>query len=441
MPKVKADAPYLVALNLTERCNLACAHCYLDARHLKEGGSDELSTADIKRVLGEIAEVGPEAMVVLTGGEPTLRPDLPELANHASGLGLMVVVGTNGMSLTVDRVRSLQQAGVAGMGISVDSLDAEIHDDFRGLKGAWARTMGGIDACKDVGMPFQIHFSATDETADEIDAMVSFARDSGAMVLNVFFMVCTGRGEKYSDISPEKYEMVLRRVAAAAKREKRLMVRAKCAPHFKRIATEMDPDWAITAVHGYDAGGCIAGTHYARITPNGTVTACPFMETPAGSVRDTPFADIWRDSPHLQSLRAPKLEGRCGACEYQKLCGGCRARPLARDGNLMGEDYLCTYQPQGGAVIDPLGALAQSGPVSWAEEATAHLSRIPGFVRRMVCRRAESHVREQGRQEVTVADLQYLKQKRFGDAGPPKGLMSGQPGFGKSTGIDVRGGD
>jgi len=417
MPEVKADAPYLVALNLTERCNLACAHCYLDARHLKEGGQDELSTTDLKRVLGEIAGVAPEAMVVLTGGEPTLRPDLPELAEHASGLGLMVVVGTNGMSLTPARVEALQQAGVAGVGISVDSLNPEVHDTFRGLKGAWARAMAGIDTCKEAEMPFQIHFSATEETAGEIDDMVGFARVSGAMVLNVFFMVCTGRGEKYSGISAQKYDQVLRRVAKAARDEKRLMVRAKCAPHFKRIAVEMDPDWPITAAHGYDAGGCIAATRYARVTPNGDVTPCPYMENSAGSLKNQRFQDIWNDAPVLNALRAPKLEGRCGVCEFQKLCGGCRARPLAASGNMMGEDTLCTYQPQGGAVIAPVMPAAQV--MKWSDEAETHIARVPGFVRRMVRRRAEDYVREQGRDEVAKSDLIFLAKQRFGDAGPP----------------------
>jgi radical SAM protein with 4Fe4S-binding SPASM domain len=426
MPQGKADAPYLVALNLTERCNLACAHCYLDARHLKDGGQDELSTDDIKRVLGEIAETGPEAMVVLTGGEPTLRPDLPELAEHANGLGLMVVVGTNGMSLTPARVKALQAAGVAGMGISVDSLDRDVHDAFRGLKGAWVRTMAGIDACKDAGMAFQIHFSATDETADEVDDMVAFAREAGAMVLNVFFMVCTGRGEKYSGISAEKYDQVLRRVATAARDEKRLMVRAKCAPHFKRIAIEMDPDWPITAAHGYDAGGCIAATRYARVTPNGDVTPCPYMGNSAGSLKDQSFQDIWNDAPVLNALRAPKLEGRCGVCEYQKLCGGCRARPLAANGNMMGEDSLCTYQPSGGAVITPM--MPDAGAMRWSDDAEAHVARVPGFVRRMVRRRAEDHARAQGRTEVTRDDLTELAKRRFGDAGPPAFVRAMQGG-------------
>ncbi len=413
-----ADAPYLVALNLTERCNLACDHCYLDARHLSEGGADELSTEEICRVLSEIAEVGPEAMVVLTGGEPTLRPDLPELAAHASALGLMVVVGTNGMSLTPARVEKLQASGVAGIGISVDSLNPETHDKFRGLQGAWARTMAGIDACKDVGMPFQIHFSATENTGDEIDDMVDFARDAGAMVLNVFFMVCTGRGEKYSGISAAKYDHVLRRVATAAKRETRLMVRAKCAPHFKRIAIEMDPEWPITAAHGYDAGGCIAATRYARVTPNGDVTPCPYMENSAGSVKEKSFKEIWNDAPVLNALRAPKLEGRCGVCEFQILCGGCRARPLASSNNMMGEDDLCTYQPQGGAIITPM--IPAGGAMKWADDAETHIARVPGFVRRMVRRRAEDHVRNEGRDEVTKADLTYLAKKRFGENGPPE---------------------
>ncbi len=424
--KLKTEEPYLIALNLTERCNLACEHCYLDAKVLKEGSVDELDTEELKKVLDEIAAVGPEAMVVLTGGEPLLRSDIEELALHATGLGLMVVVGSNGLLLTPGRIDQLKAAGVAGIGLSIDSLDPEKHDSFRGRRGAWDKTMASIDACVEANMAFQIHFSVTDETADEISAMVAFARDAGAMVLNVFFMVCTGRGEKYSDISPEKYEEVLRHVAVAARQEKRLMVRAKCAPHFKRIAIEMDPEWPITSAHGYDAGGCIAATRYARITPEGNVTACPYMETPVGSVRDSSFGEIWNNAPMLQALRSPKLEGRCGSCEYQILCGGCRARPLARDNNLMGEDFLCNYQPKGGAIISPIGPVSTS--LQWTDEAEVHIARIPGFVRRMVRRRAEDYVRGEGRNEVTSDDLTLLARRRFGDAGPPKFVMKSRNG-------------
>jgi radical SAM protein with 4Fe4S-binding SPASM domain len=428
----KAEAPFLIALNLTQRCNLACDHCYLDAKILKDGATTELTTDEIKSVLDDIAALSPECMVVLTGGEPLLRRDIEDLAAHASAQGLMVVVGSNGLLLTAERVETLKHAGVAGIGISLDSLVPEKHDAFRGRKGAWDKTMASIDACVAGGLPFQLHFSVTDDTADEIDDMVAFARDAGAMVLNVFFLVCTGRGEKYTDISPEKYEQVLRRVAHAARNEKRLMVRAKCAPHFKRIAMEIDPDWPITSAHGYDAGGCIAATRYARITPEGDVTPCPYMDTSVGSIRDTSFAEIWHDAPMLRAMRAPKLEGRCGVCEYQKLCGGCRARPLARDGNLMGEDYLCTYQPTGGAVIHPLGQ--RSAALDWTDEAETRIARVPGFVRRMVRQRAEEYVRGEGRAQVTADDLALLAKRRFGDAGPPSFPQPDRIGSGPPAG-------
>ena len=413
-----APAPYLVALNLTERCNLACKHCYLDARVMREGMGDELSTSEVKHVLDQIAEVGPESMVVLTGGEPLLRADIEEMAAHATRLGLMVVVGSNGILLKPQRLIQLKAAGVAGIGLSLDSLRPEFHDAFRGRTGAWARTMAAMDACRAANMPFQIHFSATEDNAQEIDDMVAFARDAGALALNVFFMVCTGRGEKYSGISAERYENVLARVTRAARDEQKLMVRAKCAPHFKRIAIRLDPDWPITAAHGYDAGSCIAGTHYARITPSGGVTACPYMDEEVGNIRTSSFADLWRDAPQFAALRAPHLQGRCGACEFQKLCGGCRARPLARGEGLMGEDFLCSYQPRGGAVIEPMGQ-AQAATMRWSAEAETHLARVPGFIRRMVRRRAEDYVRGEGRDEVTKADLTHLARARFGDSGPP----------------------
>lgn len=409
--------PFLVALNLTKRCNLGCAHCYLDAKILKEGSTDELSTDEVKSVLSDIASLSSECMVVLTGGEPLLRHDIEKLAQHAAQLGLMVVVGSNGILLTAERARRLKAAGVSGIGISLDSLDPAKHDAFRGRKGAWIKTMAAIDVCRQVQLSFQIHFCVTDETAGEIGDMVAFAREAGALVLNVFFLVCTGRGEKYSDISPENYEQVLRQVANAAYNEKKLMVRAKCAPHFKRMAMELDPSWAITTAHGYEAGGCLAGTRYARITPEGDVTACPFIETPVGSVRNEGFSALWHDAPMFKTLRTAKLKGRCGVCEYSKLCGGCRARPLARDGDLLAEDFLCNYQPSGKPVIEPTPPAADQ--LEWAPEAETRIERVPGFVRRMVRQRAEEFVREQGRSIVTADDLSTLAKRRFGDAGPP----------------------
>lgn len=420
-----SPAPFLIALNLTRRCNLSCRHCYLDAGAKDEGGADELSTGEALSVIDQIANLSNETMIVLTGGEPLLRNDIEELAACASGRGLMTVIGTNGMGLTPRRVKSLMAAGVSAAGISLDSLNPDYHDDFRGAPGAWARTMAGFDACRDAGLMFQVHFSVTEENAEELEDMIAFCRSSGAAVLNVFFLVCTGRGERFTNITTETYDKVLARVAEAARDESSLIVRARCAPHFKRMAMEMSPPLPVTQADGYEAGGCHAGTRYARITPEGKVTACPYIEQPVGDLRKIGFASIWQNAPMFKALREPKLEGRCGVCEYSKLCGGCRARPLARDGNLMGEDFLCSYQPGGSAVIEPMPPT--SNGMGWSEGAEQRLAHVPGFVRRFVRQRAEAYAREQGAGEVIAAHLDELARRRFGGP-PPFARNSGKAG-------------
>ncbi len=412
--------PFLVAINLTRKCNLRCAHCYLDAGARRDGAGDEISTEEVKTALDGIAELSDETLVVFTGGEPALRKDLETLVGHAAGLGLMPVLGTNGVLLDEARIAALKAAGLQGAGISIDSLDPARHDAFRGAPGSWEKAMAAIDACRRQRLRFQIHFSVTEDNADELDDMIAFARAAKAFVLNVFFLVCTGRGEKFTGVSTETYDAVLRRVTEAAHDEQGLIVRAKCAPHFKRMALELDPAWPVTAAHGYEAGGCLAGTRYFRITPEARVTACPYMEEEVGDLRQSDVVSIWRDAPQFQQLRAPNLQGRCGACEYSKICGGCRARPMARDGNLMGEDFVCAYEPQGGAVIEPL-PIADNG-LDWTEDAEAWLQKIPSFVRRFVRKRAEDRVRADGGSEVTAEIIGALARERF------KGRGGGMPG-------------
>jgi len=413
-----ANDLFLLAINLTKRCNLACAHCYMDAETLKYGGENELTTEEVCGLLDDIAGRSTETMVVLTGGEPLMRGDLEELVAHGTKRGLSMVVGTNGVALTDKRVQSLKAAGALGAGISVDSLDPEKHDAFRGLPGAWEKTLNGIEACKRHDLSFQIHFSVTESNADEVPAMIAFARASGARVLNVFFLVCTGRGESMSDISPFTYERVLNQLVAAQEQSQDLLIRARCAPHYKRIAYQRNPGSTLTRAAGYEGGGCLAGIHYCRITPEGGVTACPYIPEEEGNIRDTKFWDIWNQSPTFQSLRNPKLQGKCGSCEFQKLCGGCRARPLAMGGSLMDTDPWCIHMPDGSAVIEPL--LEQPKKLAWSEEAEKRLSRVPSFLRKMVKNRAESYVHELGMHVVTEEHLATMSAKRFGSGGPPR---------------------
>jgi radical SAM protein with 4Fe4S-binding SPASM domain len=416
-----ANNLFLLAINLTKRCNLACAHCYMDAETMKHGGENELTTEEVLGLLDDIAGRSTETMVVLTGGEPLMRGDLEELVAHGTKRGLAMVVGTNGVALTDRRVQSLKVAGAMGVGISVDSLDPEKHDVFRGLPGAWEKTMQGIEACKRHDLPFQVHFSVTESNADEVPSMIDFTRATGARVLNVFFLVCTGRGESMSDISPLTYERVLNQLVAAQEQSRDMLIRARCAPHFKRIAYQRNPASTLTRATGYEGGGCLAGIHYCRITPEGGVTACPYIPEEEGNIRDTKFWDIWSQSHTFQSLRNPKLQGKCGSCEFQKLCGGCRARPLAMGDSLMDTDPWCIHVPDGSAVIEPL--VAQPKKLAWSNEAEQRLSRVPSFLRKMVRSRAESYALGLGLNVVTEEHLAALAAKRFGGNGPPRPNM------------------
>ncbi len=410
---------FIIAVNLTRRCNLACAHCYMDAETRDSGGDGELSTDEIRKLLDEIASRSNETMVVLTGGEPLLRRDLEQLVEHGNALGLSMVVGTNGVLLNEQRVKTLKQAGAMGMGISLDSLDPQNHDDFRGCPGSWEKTLSAMDQCKKHGLPFQVHFSVTEHNAHEVQSMIDFASASGAHVLNIFFLVCTGRGESMSDITPARYEEVLKQLVEAQDQTRDLIIRARCAPHYKRVAYEHNPESLLTRAQGYEGGGCLAGIHYCRITPEGAVTACPYIPDEDGSIREQPFWEIWDDSPGFQQLRNPTLGGKCGKCEYQKLCGGCRARPLAMGGTIMDADPWCSHYPTGKAIIQPL-VEQHDTTVIWSAEAQQRLERVPGFLRKMVRKRAEAHVQELGESEVTSEHMATLAARRFGDNFPGK---------------------
>jgi radical SAM protein with 4Fe4S-binding SPASM domain len=410
--------PFLVALNLTKRCNLKCDHCYLDATTKAGGGSDELTTDECVRLIDQIAEVNRGCLLVITGGEPLTRPDILDIARHAVSLGFMVVFGTNGMLIDDAMARRLVEIGVVGVGISIDSLDAGKHDAFRGVRGAWRGAVDGIEACTRNGLQFQVHFSAQPMNYRELPAVVDWAHRLGAKVLNVFFMVCTGRGEELSDITPAQYEEVLGYLVDCQANYPGMLVRARCAPHFKRLAYERDPNSPITKATGYMGGGCLAGTNYARVTPNGELTPCPYMPLSAGNVREQSFTTLWERSDVFNSFRYPHLKGKCGECEYSEICGGCRARPYVDHGDWLDEDQWCLYTPKGGEKVQVAFNTPEAAEVAWDEAAQLRLSRIPYFLRAMVKKGVERHAREQGLATVTVDLMEELRKKRFGNDTP-----------------------
>ncbi len=429
-----ASTPYTISWNLTQRCNQRCAHCYLSA-FPGASAAEELSTEECFRVVDEIAEVNPDVLLILTGGEPLLRTDLFDLGGYAADKGFTVVLGTNGFLLKQQHAKAMRQSGIQGASISLDSTDPARHDAFRRLTGAWRGAIQATEVLRAEGLPFSLHMSVIEWNVEEIPAMIDLARDLGARVLNLFFLVRTGRGEGLVDITPAQYERILTDVAraqgvgsddgsaddpwgAAVGRAGEMLIRAKCAPFFRRILYELDP--ASPLLKNFSEGSCPAGRHYCRIMPDGDVTACPYMPVVAGNLRRIPFGTLWRDALLFTDLRGGRLGGRCGACEFAKVCGGCRCRAYATYGDYLAEDPACVYQPgtYGGRVIelaaDQTFGIAAEPTLTWTTEAEARLKRVPGFARGMVIRVVEREARARELGVVTAELMQEVRQRMVG---------------------------
>ena len=394
--------PHVVAWNLTRRCNLECAHCYIAAGP-SESAAAELETADCLAIVDQVLAVNPAPLLILSGGEPLLRRDLGEIAGYASANGATVVVGTNGTLLTDERIAALVDAGVRGVAVSVDSLRPSYHDNFRRGRGALAEVQDALARLRAARLDFIVQTTVTKGNRAELGALVAWSADEGAVSFNCYFLVPTGRGAALSDLAPADYEAVLADLARWERSYRgRMLVRAKCAPHFMRLVHQTDPD---SPVLNYETR-CPCGTQYCRITPDGKVTPCPYLPEVAGDLKSQRFADVWRSSPLFRRLREGTLQGKCGVCEYRALCGGCRARGFALEGDVLAADPSCVYEPTGDtAPIEPARAVRYGGDfqpaLAWTPAARERVTRIPSFVRGVVMQRVEAWARRQGRREVT----------------------------------------
>jgi radical SAM protein with 4Fe4S-binding SPASM domain len=423
---VEFDRPYVVSWNLTYRCNLACEHCYLDAggkpavRDEAFADRSELTTAQCFEVVDQLAAFAPECLTILTGGEPLLRRDILEIVRHAHGRGLWVVVGTNGVKITENLARLLQEAGVRGMSLSLDALEPAAHDGFRRVRGAWQNTVEGAEILHRAGLPFIVQTTVARHNVAELPAIATFARERlGAKVWNLYFLVPTGRGTFVSDLSPAEHDAVLAQLSTIrATHQGAMLVNAKCAPHHVRnlLAEEADSPLR-TYTDG--AGGCPAGTHYMGIRPNGDLTPCPYLPVFGGNLKNATVTELWNTSePFLAIRRRDALDGRCGACELSSACGGCRARAWAASGSLLAEDPLCTHVP--GSIprerLIRITAPASYGQpaeqeIAWDEAASARMKQVPAFVRGTVVRAVESYCRTRGISRVTEALLTEIREK------------------------------
>jgi radical SAM protein with 4Fe4S-binding SPASM domain len=297
------------------------------------------------------------------------------------------------------------------------------------VRGAWQNTVQGAEILNRTGLPFIVQTTAGSHNLDELEAIADFAHERlAAKVWNLYFLVPTGRGHFVSDISPAQYDHVLASLyRIQAKYQGRMLVNAKCAPHYIKTVLEHgqlpganggDGESHPIRTYSGGAGGCPAGTHYMGIRPNGDVTPCPYLPVFAGSVRRTALGDLWSSSELFMGIRQrTALGGRCGACELNGHCGGCRARAYGMTGDVMAEDPLCTHTP-GALAASPLlvrlrpaieYGSSTSPTIAWDDDAAARMKKIPAFVRGMVVRAVEETCRKNGLGRVTVEELERIR--------------------------------
>jgi radical SAM protein with 4Fe4S-binding SPASM domain len=345
--------PALISWNVTFRCPLRCPHCYIDAS--KEDNRAELDTRDALKVIDQIAGLGTRVLI-LSGGEPLLRADIFELAAHAKESGLHVSMGTSGIMIDDEVAIRMKDAGIRKAAISLDSADSLMHDRFRGLPGAWSRTVNGIQACLRHGIGVLVNITILRENYRQVPEIISFCENLGVTEFQLFFLVPTGRGTGVDDITPEMYETIIHSVMDKTA-SGTVTIRPTCAPQYTRIRAQLGMEQPAFP-------GCLAGKQYCRIYPDGDVTPCPYLPLRIGNVTTTPLAEIWQGSAILNNLRNPDLlEGKCGACEFRRVCGGCRARayglhrsagnacgklddPKDSTGNYLAEEPWCLYVPE-----------------------------------------------------------------------------------------------
>jgi len=312
----------------------------------------ELDTAASLRLLDQIAEVG-RPIVILTGGEPLMRPDIYDIAAYGNRKGLRMVMAFNGTLMTPTAAKRLAEAGIQRVSVSLDGSQAATHDRFRGVEGAFEGAIKGIRLAREAGIEFQINTTITQANLEEMPKIQRLAETLGAAAHHIFLLVPTGRGKYIIDqaITADEYEKTLNWFYDQRGRTA-MQLKATCAPHYYRILRQRAKQEGRTITFetdGLDAvtRGCLGGTGFCFVSHRGVVQPCGFLDLNCGDVTRGSFSEIWHQSKIFLALRDDKqLRGKCGTCEYKRVCGGCRARAFEATGDYLAEEPLCSYQPR-----------------------------------------------------------------------------------------------
>jgi AdoMet-dependent heme synthase len=340
----------MIAWEVTRSCNLSCVHCRAASQLGPYAG--ELSTGECKKLMDDIESVS-KPVIILTGGEPLLRPDIFEIAAYGTQKGLRMVMATNGTLVDETTAHRMIESGIQRVSISIDGRDAESHDAFRNQPGAFDGAMRGIDAMKSVGMEFQINTTITTANLQQIRDIHDLALKIGAAAHHIFLLVPTGRGKDLAlqAITAADYEETLMWFHQESMTCE-IQLKATCAPHYFRIMhqnrpKEMQPVKKAGGHFHESTRGCLGGITFCFISHVGQVQPCGYLELDCGNVQTQSFGEIWETSEIFCNLRDySKYGGKCGRCEFIKVCGGCRARAYEATGDYLAEEPLCLYQPK-----------------------------------------------------------------------------------------------
>ena len=336
---------------MTAACNLHCIHCHAAGG---KPAADELTTAEGKRLLDQLAGVSEFRMMAFTGGEPLVRADLFELLAYSQALGFTNTMATNATLIDDDVARRLRRCGVVIAAVSLDGFDAETHDFVRGQSGAFESALEGMRALRRAGILLHVNITAMEYNLEQIEPLMALVEELGTGILLMYQLVPVGRGRGIGEAALDQgaNERLIRFIARA-QRTTRAIIEPVAAPQYwpfllQRAGIDRGPllHLAETVFHG-----CSAGRGFVYVKPDGEVWPCPFVEVSCGNVRQTPFSTIWSSSPVFEDLRAreTRLHGQCGECQYRRLCGGCRGRAWATEGDYLAEDRTCFVHANGGS--------------------------------------------------------------------------------------------
>jgi radical SAM protein len=352
-----AERPVVLVWEVTQACELACEHCRAEATPRRH--PDELSTAEGEALLEDAARFGDGQLVVLSGGDPLARDDLEHLVEYGDDLGLRMTLTPSGTeSLTRDRVRALADAGLQRMALSLDGATPESHDAFRGESGSFESTLRAARAATAADLPVQINTTVCGSTVDELPGLRAVVDDLDAVLWSVFFLVPIGRGRVLDQLAPERADRVMDWLDDVRDAED-YMVKTTEAPQYRRVVLQKTRESAAGTDTGPKPsggppssvagrrGGVRAGAGFAFVSHVGDVYPSGFLPESVGNVREHSVVERYRESDLFEALRDPdRFDGKCGACEYRRVCGGSRSRAYAATGNALASDPLCPYVPE-----------------------------------------------------------------------------------------------